>query len=454
MRPAIPCVVLTALLCAASVRGQALPAATRDALRAEVQRILLADDVPSISIAVVQDGKIVFAEAFGKASLQTSVAATPATRYQLASVSKTFAAQAILQLEAQGKLSLSDTVSRWYPDVTGANRITLRMLLSHTGGLGNFYPTHYPAGPRGAAIAPDSIIAQWGSHALLSLPGAEFHYSNLGYQMAARIVEKVSGEPYFDYLQQHVLRPAGMTAALNLDTLPDRSPLLATGYVREALGPLQPAEYEGPGWSFGAGQVVTTATDLAKWDIAFLGGHLLPSAQAREEVAPAPLASGRNAPTALGLFVDIDNRHRRRYHSGQGLGFLALNMIYPLVNTSEGSPTLHVANAITYLLLKPTANEAFARGLFASLQQGTVDQALLAPDMQKEWTPQRSATFQNTLSRLGPPTAFVPHMPSVLDGQETRDYDVVAGGHALKLHLLFEPDGKLEDVAVEPASQH
>ena len=434
----------------------------RTRIRSEVHRLMVAEHVPSISIAVVQGEHITFAEAFGTASIQPPAAATPATRYQLASTSKTFAAQAILQLEAKGKLSLDDTVSRWYPAVTDANHITLRMLLSHTGGLGNFYPTHYPAGPRGGRVSPDSIIAQWGSRPSLSQPGAEFHYSNLGYEIAARIVEKVSGERYFDYLQHRVFQPAGMVETLDLDTLPDRSPLLATGYVREALGPLQPAEYEGPGWSFGAGQVVTTARDLAMWDVALLGGHVLPAVQASEEVKPVRLASGKLSPTALGLFVDTDNGHRRYYHSGQGLGFLALNMVYPddhlayviLVNTSEGAPTLQIADALNYVLLKPSAKEAFARALFASLQHGSLDPTLLTPDMAKEWTPQRSATFRDTLGPLGAVTAFVPHTPSLLDGEETRDYDIVAGGRGLMLHLLSESDGRLEDVAVEAALQH
>ncbi len=269
-------------------------------------------------------------------------------------------------------------------------------------------------------------------------------------------MERVSGESYFAYLQKHVFQPAGMTGVLDLDTIPDGSPLLATGFVREELGPLQPAEYEGPGWSFGAGQVVTTATDVARWDIAFMQGQVLPPPQAKEQVTPVLLATGKEAPTALGLFVDTNNGRRRAYHTGQGLGFLAVNMIYPdeqlayvvLTNTSLGAPTLHIADAIAYLLLKPSENDSFARSVFTSLQQGTLSASLLAPDMQKEWSKSRAETYRTTLGVLGAPTAFTAHASEILDALETRDYDIVAGGHILKLHLLLMPDGKLEDVVV------
>ena len=341
--------------------------------------------------------------------------------------------------------------------MTGAGQVTLRQVLSHTAGYGNFYPTHYPAGPRSRAARPDSILTDWGRLPLLSPPGIQFHYSNLGYVLAARIVEKVSGEPFFTYLQRHVLQPAGMTSAIDLDTIPDGSPVLATGYVREALGPMQPAEYEGPGWSFGAGQVVTTATDVARGDIALLQGRVLPPAQATEEIVPVSLAGGKAAPTALGLFVDTENGFRRYYHTGEGLGFTALNMIYPderlaivvLVNTNAGATALHIADAVTYLMLtccRP--NDMFGREVFSQLQHGALEPKLLGHDLKREWTAARSETFAKNLGSLGTPDSFVADRPEKRDGFESRDYNVTVGGHVLKLHLLVLPDGRLEDVTV------
>lgn len=119
--------------------------------------------------------------------------------------------------------------------------------------------------------------------------------------MAGRIVEKVSGKPLFKFMQERIFRPLHMDATIDLDTIQDGSSALATGYTQTALAPLEPAPYEGPGWSFGSGQVVTTAQDVALWDAAFLKRQLLPARQAAEEVTPANLANGSTYPSALGL---------------------------------------------------------------------------------------------------------------------------------------------------------
>ncbi len=202
--------------------------------------------------------------------------------------------------------------------------------------------------------------------------------------------------------------------------------------------------------------MVTTATDVARADIALLKAQVLPSVQAQEEVTRVALAGGKPAPTALGLFVDQENGLRRYYHSGQGLGFTALNMIYPdqqlaivvLVNTSVGESTLRIADSIGYLLLPVSANDAFARKVFAALQAGTLSRELLTGDMQKEWSARRAKTYRESLGGLGAVTSFVGRQPETLDALETHDYDVIAGGRALKLHLLLTSEGKLEDVTV------
>jgi hypothetical protein len=221
-----------------------------------IRRCLQADGAPSASVAIVMDNHLAYANAFGEAVLATHLPASTATRYQLASVSKTFTAQAGLLLVADSTLSLNDPVSRWFPDLTGASQITVRELLNHTSGYPDHYPESYPAGPKGTAVSPDRIINEWGHHQLLFPPGTQFHYSNLEYEIAGRIVENVSGEPLFQFMQEHIFGPLPMTSTIDLDTIPDGSTALATSYVQNALAPLQPAPYEGPGWSFGSGQVV------------------------------------------------------------------------------------------------------------------------------------------------------------------------------------------------------
>ena len=111
----------------------------------------------------------------------------------------------MLLLAADGKLSLDDTVSKWYPELTSASAVTLRQLLNHTSCYPDHYPESYPAGPKGRATTPDSIIEDWGRHPILFAPGTQYHYSNLEYEIAGRIIEKVSGQRLFTFMQERIL---------------------------------------------------------------------------------------------------------------------------------------------------------------------------------------------------------------------------------------------------------
>jgi D-alanyl-D-alanine carboxypeptidase len=421
-----------------------------------IRRCLREDGTPSATVAVVRNGKIVYTAAFGYAVLHPATIATTTTRYQLASISKTFTAQAILLLEADGRLSLDDKVSKWYPTLTDSANITLRELLNHTSGYPDHYPESYPAGPKGKASTPDQIIEKWGHHALLFPPGTQFHYSNLEYEIAGRIAEKVSGKPLFQFMQERIFEPMGMSASIDLDTIPDGSTALATGYTQTALANLEPAPYEGPGWSFGSGQVVTTAQDVAAWDLAFLDHKVLPQKQADEEITPAQLSNGSTYPSALGLFVSRNEGVRRYYHTGQGLGFEAVNVIFPdtsqaivvLTNTNVKPTYLKIENELAYIIVSPSTEDAFARTLFAGLRNGKVDDAGISDDLEQYLTPKRLLEFSSSLSPLGPVEAFSLSHTETTDGLTTRNYNVIAGGKSLRLHLLILPNGKLEDVTV------
>ncbi len=449
-----------ALMGTAIAYGQKIDVAMRNKIDQAIQRCLQADGTPSTSVAIVVDNHLAYAKAFGDAVLEPPLPASTATRYQLASISKTFTAQAVLLLVADGKLSLNDSVSRWFPDLTGASQITVRELLNHTSGYPDHYPESYPAGPRGAAASPDHIINEWGRHPLLFPPGTQFHYSNLEYEIAGRIVEKVSGKPLFQFMQEHIFGPLQMTSTMDLDTIPGGSTALATGYIQNALAPLKPAPYEGPGWSFGSGQVVTTASDVARWDAAFLEHRVLPEREAADEVAMARLANGSTYPSALGLFVSREDSPLRYYHTGEGLGFEAINLIYPeahmafvvLTNTNAKPTYLKIANQITYLLVPPNKDEQFARTVFTALQHGQPDRSVFSDDLNRHMSAALLAEYRTTLGSLGPVQSFTVASARKTDNLETRDYDVTAGGHALRLHLLLLPDGRLEDATIADAS--
>ena len=269
----------------------------------------------------------------------------------------------------------------------------------------------------------------------------------------------MAGEPLFRFMQARIFHPLEMNSTIDLDTIPVNSTALATGYIETALAPLEPAPYEGPGWSFGSGQVVTTATDVARWDVAFLKHRVLPARQAAEEITPAQLSNGTTYPSALGLFVSHEGGVTRYYHTGQGLVFEAVNMIYPdpslgivvLTNTSVKATYLKIADELTYLLLPPTANDIFARTIFSGLQSGQPDVSVFTEDLKQYLGPARLGEYRSSLGLLGPMQAFSLVRTQEMDGLTTREYDVIARGRHLRLHLLLLPDGRLEDVTVTPS---
>ena len=435
-----------------------LPPALARQMDGAIQWVLANDGTPSASVAVVRQGRIVYARAFGLASSLPRRGASVSTRYQLASASKSITAQTLLLLAADGTLSLDASVSRWLPQVTDAGRITVRELLEHVSGLPDHYPQTYPAGPRSAPTKPDRIIAQWGSHPLLFAPGAKFRYSNLNYVIAGRIAELASGQALFALQQRRIFGPLGMTDVIDLDHVTPTTPDLATGYVRTGLGPLEPAPYEGPGWSFGAGQIVTTASDLARWDIALLSGRLLPAAQAREEVTSPVLPSGERSPYALGLFVSRKSGRLVWSHVGQGLGFLAGNSIYPddntaivvLTNTNATLSFARIADRLAFLLLPPTSVDAQARRLFKGMQRGTADRAVLTPEFSAFLDARRLGTYAASLGPLGSPVSFVLKSEDEADGITTRRYEVSAGGKRLSITWEELAEGRTDEFAIQP----
>ncbi|GAB2853096.1 hypothetical protein GCM10027277_21870 [Pseudoduganella ginsengisoli] len=233
------------------------------------------------SILVAHNGRVKFEQSCGESSKRYHVRNNMETKYNLASMNKMFTAVAIAQLADQGKLSLDDKISRfvdesWLPrDVT--DRITVRHLLTHTSGLGNFFNEKFMASSRDQyrEVADYKPLVRGDKPAFE--PGQQFMYSNIGMLLAGVIVEQASGDNYFDYVRQHVFQPAGMR---NTDSYALDEPVenLAMGYT--------PAERSPYGWKENtfihvlrggpAGGGYSTVRDLNRFATALSNGALLP----------------------------------------------------------------------------------------------------------------------------------------------------------------------------------
>src|SRR5262245_4222716 len=183
--------------------AQLAPETTR-AIDAIVVKSLEDKSVPSVSIAIVKGGKLAYAQAYGIARLDGELKATPQMRYKIGSNTKQIVAAAMLLLVEDGKLSLDDRVGRFLPDLTRANEITVRQLLSHTAGYLDYYPLDYVAPFMEKATTVDAILANWGKRPLSFEPGSKWEYSNTGYAIAGRIIEIASGMPLDVFIRSRI----------------------------------------------------------------------------------------------------------------------------------------------------------------------------------------------------------------------------------------------------------
>ena len=447
---------LTTVL-AAALMASAAHAAPLDPhkIDAAVASAMDAAGTPSAQVAVVQDGKIVFPKAYGAAQMSPLVPATTATRYEIASVSKEFTAAAALLLVEDGKLSLDDHVSKWFPDLTGADRITVRQLLSHTAGVSDFWPQDYVMLPVTKPTTPQAVMNEWAKKPLDFTPGDDWQYSNTGYIVAGQIIEKVSGQGLFDFVNARILKPVGITDAVDISAanlkLPD-----AVGYERRALAPNRPTLPDGKGWFYGSAFLGLTAEDVAKWDISFLKKSLLKPASYVTETTTIKLNNGKDTGYAMGLFVSKPGGHTMIEHDGEGAGYLSENRIYPddglaivvLTNTMSGGAMLEIADRIAYMALPQDGTDAHLRQVFEGLQAGRIDRADFTENCNGYMTDATVADFKATLGPLGEPGTFSLSRTALRGGMEYRGYRIRAGRKTLSLSVYLTKAGKIEQFLV------
>jgi len=424
--------------------------------------VLATTGVPSASVAVVTHGRIAYAQAYGAARLDPRVAARPDMPYAMGSISKQFTASAVLLLQQEGKLSLDDPVSRYIPGLTQGNQVTIRELLSHTSGYQDFWPQDYVPPSMEHPITPQGILDHWAKQPLDFPPGTRWQYSNTNFVIAALIVQKVSGTPFFQFLRERILTPLKLTSAVDFDANgPASTP--PAGYMRYGLGPLRPAPATGPGWMFGAGELAMTASDLARWDISIIDQSLLAPASYRALTTTTLLKSGASTGYGLGVDVGLDAGHRIIEHNGEVSGFTAENIVFPddsaavvVLTNQDAAPAsgaigTEVAGRLFTTEDAQTASRtARARAIFEGLQRGTIDRSLFTPDANAYFSAQALHDLATSLAPLGVPQEFVQIGQQSRGGMVERSYRVTFAHGALRVWTYEMPDGKLEQYQIAP----
>lgn len=284
-------------------------------IHAEMQR----RQIPGLALLIVRDGNILRAQGYGFANLELKVPVRPETIFQSGSMGKQFTAMAVMMLVEQGKLSLDDPLTKFFPDAPASwKQVKVKNLLSHTGGFGD-YPEHFDM-RRDYTEAQLLKIVE--GIPLAYAPGTKWAYSNLGYLTLGILIHKVSGQFYGDFLHDRVFAPLGMTSTRIMseaDLIPNR----AAGY-RLVKGELKNQEWVSPTLNTTAdGSLYFNILDLAKWDAALREGKLISRASYDQMWTPFKLANGLPNPDGYGFgwFIHDEKGHRLIEHEGAWQGF-------------------------------------------------------------------------------------------------------------------------------------
>jgi CubicO group peptidase (beta-lactamase class C family) len=295
--------------------------------------------VPGLQVCVRRREVTVFSRGFGQANVETAAPMTPATVCRIGSISKQFTAAAILLLVQDGKLSPDDPLSRFIPDFPNAERLTIRRLLSHTSGLGNYTETTPPEliwqlARTDRDTAQMLEVMRAASAKLLFEPGTSYRYSNTGFVLLGIVIEKVSGQSYRDVLQARLFTPLSLTHTA-VDDAADVVANRAAGYTDDPKAPsgFDNASFTSMTYPGGAGALRSTCEDLCAWHAALLGGKVLPPALLQAMLTPItlndgslpmqPNRKGEKTPVRYGFGIGVNpvDGHAAVSHGGSIQGF-------------------------------------------------------------------------------------------------------------------------------------
>ena len=333
---------------------------------------MAAHHIPGLSVAVVQDGRVVKTAAYGVSSVDAKTPATVDTVYGLGSCTKPFTAVAVLQLMEAGKVSLDAPVSQYLDGLPAAwSAITVRELLTHTSGLPNyrqFVEMKHLSEPK--YKQPGIVVSLLARKPLDFPPGTRYEYSNTNYHLLARLVEKVSGQTYGAYLASHQFQAAGMTAT-RLSDPPVTVLAQAVGY--NWIGrKVEQNKYLFPSrLDTGDSGLLSTVGDLAKWTGALADGQLLSPTTLKQMITPGTLTDGTPVAYGLGLVVTTYKGQTLVGHSGAVPGYsssvfylpdshLGVILLCNLFETDGAPLTDALALGVTKLYLPPVPEEAAA----------------------------------------------------------------------------------------------
>lgn len=414
-----------------------------------------------LSLAIMKDGKIVLAKGYGKSAAKNGFEVTSETLFGAGSVTKQFTCACIFLLAEDGKLSIQDKVARYFPKLTKANEITLYDLMCHVSGYPDYYPLDFVDRRMAKSIALDKLIEEYAGGKLDFEPGTRWSYSNTGYIILGRIIEKVSGKSFGDFLEERILNTVGLKKSILEPKSGTKG--VSAGHTSFFLGAAEEAKPEADGWIHAAGGLFTTPSDLVKWDLALMAGKVVKPDSYQLMTTGRKLADGRIRNYGCGLGIAQRDGETIVQHSGAVSGFLAYNAMMPrtksalvLMTNCDHLDAGSLNNELLALLLKahsdtpqvptvkgPKPKEA-ALEFFHQMQSGDIKRAALGEEFNIFMSPERVTEAKERLKALGEPESVVVDSTYERGGMEVSVIRFTFKGTKMKAMLYRTPDGMIQ----------
>lgn len=297
---------------------------------------------PGATLLVIKDGKVLLRKVYGLADVRKGVPLQPGSLMRIGSVTKQFTSAAILLLADEGKLTVTDPITKFFPDYpTRGEVITIEHLLTHTSGIAN-YTAKGSLSNRNKTVA--QMIDSFKNEPLDFAPGTRFAYNNSGYYLLGALIEKVSGQTYAAFLEQRILQPLGMIQT-GYEGVGAGAAVRATGHTPNMWGRFGPVSDISMSQVYAAGAMVSTIDDLALWDAAVSSGKVLKSASWTQAATPFKLTAGTSTNYGYGWQTAKVRGADEIGHGGDINGFAAYTLRLPqhkvyvalLTNADSGS---------------------------------------------------------------------------------------------------------------------
>jgi CubicO group peptidase (beta-lactamase class C family) len=285
-------------------------------------------DEPGVTVLVSRNGQINYKKAFGTANLELNTPMQVDNVFWVASIGKQFTAVAILQLMEQGKLNLQDEITKFIPDYpTYGNKITIEHLLTHTSGIHNFSGMEDPEKKLTTDCTPNEVIDFFKNLPMRFAPGTKWEYSNSGYFLLGFIIEKITGKPYSEYLEENFFKPLGMTNSLfanNKRIIKNR-----VGAYSQGDTGFENSRHLNATIIYSAGAIQTTVEDFYKWHQAVHSYKFVKKETLDKAFTRYKLTDGKETDYGYGWKLGYVYESPSIWHGGGIEGFGAMEIYLP-----------------------------------------------------------------------------------------------------------------------------